>query len=177
MFYKSNHNLKSLNCTKRLIHKHITRALKYLTRNPSDIHDKFHFWIFMGANQAEFHSSFHFALLWKKSESIFFSNFPNSLVAWDWDGDRHILDFMGVNWAVLLSSRWSGKRQSLASSNIKSLWRPPCPWKWNVRKWVIAIFMTKSNLWREITFLKKQGWFAGAVVDVYALLVKGTKRC
>ena len=71
MFYKSNHNLKSLNCTKRLIHKHITRALKYLTRNPSDIHDKFHFWIFMGANQAEFHSSFHFALLWKKSESIF----------------------------------------------------------------------------------------------------------
>ena len=141
MFYKSNHNLKSLNCTKRLIHKHITRALKYLTRNPSDIHDKFHFWIFMGANQAEFHSSFHFALLWKKSESIFFSNFPNSLVAWDWDGDRHILDFMGVNWAVLLSSRWSGKRQSLASSNIKSLWRPPCPWKWNVWKWVIAIFM------------------------------------
>ena len=73
MFYKNNHNLKSLNCTKRLIHKHITRALKYLTRNPSDIHDKFHFWIFMGANQAEFHSSFHFA---QKERKYFFLEFP-----------------------------------------------------------------------------------------------------
>ena len=139
MFYKSNHNLNSLNYTKRLILEHIPWALKYFTRNPGDIHDKFHVWIFMEANQDPFHSRFHFVLLWKrKNESISFSN---SLVAGDWDGDRHILDFMGVNWAVLLSSRWSGKRQSLASSNIKSLWRPPCPWKWNVRKWVIAIFM------------------------------------
>ena len=152
MFYKSNHNLNSLNHTKRIILEHITWALKYFTRNPGDIHDKFHVWIFMGANQDPFHSRFHFVLLWeRKSESISFSN---SLVAGDWDGDRHILDFMGVNWAVLLSSRWSGKRQSLASSNIKSLWRPPCPWKWNIWKWVIAIFMiifTPAHVFKSVT--------------------------